>query len=151
MVTFTKGMADAGRRSAIPSSPQGPTIRNWFYGCTRPDHPKLVLRVYKGKIIGMVFETDAAAGWQPWYDQSVGKPISHGGGPANYSQTIYLKPPPSAADCIQSSDRANCSVFDRSNESPLPAVSDRRQPLRFQVRYLGIVARVQGLWQRGDI
>jgi hypothetical protein len=71
-----------------------------------PDHPstypKLILRVFNGEIIGMVFESDAAAGWKPWYDQPVGKPVSHGGGPAHYSQAIYVKAPPSAADCGQS-------------------------------------------------
>lgn len=71
-----------------------------------PDHPstypKLILRVFNGEIIGVVFESDAAAGWKPWYDQPVGKPVSHGGGPAHYSQAIYLKAPPSAADCTKS-------------------------------------------------
>ena len=65
-------------------------------------YPKLVLPLFNGEVIGMVFEADAPVGWQPWYDQPVGKPISHGGGPAHYSQTIYLKPPPSAADCMKS-------------------------------------------------
>lgn len=65
-------------------------------------YPKLVLRVFNGEIIGMVFEADTAAGWKPWYDQPAGKPISHGGGPAHYSQAIYVKPPPSAADCMKS-------------------------------------------------
>lgn len=65
-------------------------------------YPKLVLRVFNGEIIGMVFESDAAAGWKPWYDQPDGKSVSHGGGPAHYSQVIYVKPPPSAADCGRS-------------------------------------------------
>lgn len=68
-----------------------------------PDHPstypKLVLRVFNGQIIGMVFEAEAAAGWKPWYDQPEGKPVSHHGGPPHYSQAIYFKAPPTTADC----------------------------------------------------
>ena len=65
-------------------------------------YPKLILRVFNGEIIGMVFEADASAGWRPWYDQPKGEPISHGGGPAHYSQAIYVKRPPTAEECASS-------------------------------------------------
>jgi hypothetical protein len=71
-----------------------------------PDHPsvypKLILRIFDGEIIGMVFEAEAASGWKPWYDQPMGKPVSHGGGPMHYSQAIYVKSPPSVSDCERS-------------------------------------------------
>lgn len=65
-------------------------------------YPKLILRVFDGEVIGVVFEADATAGWKPWYDQAAGKPISHGNGPAHYSQSLYFKSPPTADDCSKS-------------------------------------------------
>lgn len=65
-------------------------------------YPKLILRVFGGEVIGAVFEADAAAGWKPWYDQPAGRPVSHGNGPAHYSQSLYFKPPPTADDCARS-------------------------------------------------
>ena len=81
--------------------------RGYSFVAQTPNHPstypKLLLRIFNGEIIGMVFEADAAAGWKPWYDQPAGKPVSHGDGPAHYSQAIYIKAPPTAADCAKSS------------------------------------------------
>lgn len=65
-------------------------------------YPKLILRVFNGEVIGAIFEVPATAGWKPWYDQPEGKPVSHGGGPAHYSQAIYFKKPPTAAECASS-------------------------------------------------
>lgn len=80
--------------------------RGYSFVAEAPDHrstyPKLVLRVFNGEIIGMVFEVDASTGWKPWYDQPAGKPISHDGGPQHYSQAINIKPPPTASDCAKS-------------------------------------------------
>lgn len=65
-------------------------------------YPKLILRVFKGELIGMIFEAGAETGWKPWYDQPNGKPVSHGDGPAHYSQAIWLKTPPTAEQCATS-------------------------------------------------
>ena len=65
-------------------------------------YPKLILRVFNGELIGIVLEVGAEAGWKPWYDQPDGKPVSHGGGPAHYSQAIYMKKPPTAEECAAS-------------------------------------------------
>jgi hypothetical protein len=65
-------------------------------------YPKLLLRVFDGEVIGIVFEADAEAGWKPWYDQPAGKPISHGNGPLHYSQSLYFKSAPTADDCAKS-------------------------------------------------
>ena len=78
----------------------------YSFSANTPDHPstypKLILRIFNGELVGMIFEVDAAAGWKPWYDQPKGRPISHGGGPAHYSQAIYLKKPPTAEECASS-------------------------------------------------
>ena len=66
-------------------------------------YPKLILKVFNGEVIGVIFEVPAEAGWKPWYDQPEGKPISHGSGPAHYSQAIQLKAPPTAEECRSSS------------------------------------------------
>ena len=65
-------------------------------------YPKLVLKVFNGELVGMIFEVDAGAGWKPWYDQPNGKPISHAAGPAHYSQAIYIQRPPTAEECASS-------------------------------------------------
>ena len=65
-------------------------------------YPKLILKVFNGEIIGVIFEVTAESGWKPWYQQPEGRPISHGDGPAHYSQTIYLKKPPTAEECAAS-------------------------------------------------
>jgi hypothetical protein len=65
-------------------------------------YPKLILLVFNGEIIGTIFEADASAGWKPWYDQPKGAPMSHGGGPAHYSQAIYVKRPPTTEECASS-------------------------------------------------
>ena len=85
------GCRPGGGYSFIASSPDHPST-----------YPKLILKVFNGEVIGMIFEAGVEAGWKPWYGQQKGKPISHGGGPAHYSQTIYLKKPPTAAECASS-------------------------------------------------
>jgi hypothetical protein len=62
----------------------------------------MLLRVFDGEVIGVVFEAASEAGWKPWYDQPAGKPISHGNGPAHYSQSLYFKSPPTAEECTKS-------------------------------------------------
>ena len=65
-------------------------------------YPKLILKVFNGEIIGMIFEAGVESGWKPWYDQPREKPISHGGGPVHYSQAIYMRKPPTAEECAAS-------------------------------------------------
>ena len=85
------GCRAGGGYSFIASAPGHPST-----------YPKLILKVFNGEVIGMIFEAGVEAGWKPWYGQPKGKPISHGGGPAHYSQTIYLKKPPTATECASS-------------------------------------------------
>lgn len=61
--------------------------------------PKMNLRVFNGEVIGFLFEVDAKEGWKPWYDQEEGKPTSHGGSIPHYTQTIFVKKGPTAAEC----------------------------------------------------
>lgn len=100
----TSSQTVAGLPSHYHLGPGGCRPGNGFsFVAETPDHPstypKLVLRVFNGQIIGMVFEAEAPAGWKPWYDQPDGKPVSHHGGPPHYSQAIYFNTPPTAADC----------------------------------------------------
>jgi len=62
-------------------------------------YPKMNLRVFNGEVIGFLFELDAKEGWKPWYDQPEGKPTSHDGSHAHYTQTIYIKKGPTAEEC----------------------------------------------------
>jgi len=62
-------------------------------------YPKMNLRVFNGEVIGFLFELDAKEGWKPWYDQPEGKPTSHEGSAAHYTQTIYIKKGPTAEEC----------------------------------------------------
>lgn len=61
--------------------------------------PKMDLKVFKGEVIGFIFEADAKEGWKPWYDQPEGQPTSHDGGPKHYTQTIMIKKGPTAEEC----------------------------------------------------
>ena len=62
-------------------------------------YPKLNLRVFNGEVISFLFEADAIDGWKPWYNQEEGKTVSHRGGTPHYSQDIFIKKGPTAAEC----------------------------------------------------
>ncbi|MBX9826599.1 MAG: hypothetical protein K2Y27_16610 [Xanthobacteraceae bacterium] len=89
--TVSGGCRPGGGYSFVASAPGHPST-----------YPKLILRVFKGELIGMIFEAGTESGWKPWYDQADGKPVSHGSGPAHYSQAIWLKTPPTAEQCAAS-------------------------------------------------
>lgn len=105
----TSSQAIAGLPSHYHLAAGGCRPGNGFsFVADTPDHPstypKLVVRVFNGEIIGVVFEAEAASGWKPWYDQPEAKPLSHHGGPPHYSQAIYFKAPPTAADCANATE-----------------------------------------------
>lgn len=62
-------------------------------------YPKLNLLVFKGEVIGVLFEAEEKDGWKPWYNQPEGKATSHDGGPAHYTQTLMFKKGPTAEEC----------------------------------------------------
>jgi len=61
--------------------------------------PNMNLRVFKGEVIGFLFEVDAKEGWKSWYDEPEGKPRSHRGETPHYTQLILIKKGPTAAEC----------------------------------------------------
>lgn len=77
--------------------------RGFFLVAEAPGHeealPMVALLVFKGEVIGLMFEALARDGWRPWYDEPEGKPVSHGGGPEHYSQLMMFKRGPSADEC----------------------------------------------------
>lgn len=68
-----------------------------------PEHPAALplvgVFVYRGEVIGVLFEAHERDGWRPWYDEPEGKPVSHDGGPRHYSHTAMFKKGPSAEEC----------------------------------------------------
>ena len=59
----------------------------------------MILRVFHGEVIGVIFEVEAKEGWKPWYDQPEGQPTTHDGSPPHYTQTISLKQGPTVEEC----------------------------------------------------
>jgi hypothetical protein len=66
--------------------------------------PMVALLLFKGEVIGILFEALARDGWRPWYDEPEGKPVSHGGGPEHYSQLMMFKRGPTAEECNTAKD-----------------------------------------------
>lgn len=62
-------------------------------------YPKLNLLVFKGEVIGVLFEAEEKDGWKPWYNQPEGKATSHDGSPSHYTQTLMFKKGPTAQEC----------------------------------------------------
>ena len=73
---------------AIPEAPNHP-----------PALPLVAVFVYRGEVIGVLFEALEKDGWRPWYDEPEGKAVSHDGGPRHYSHTAMFKKGPSTEDC----------------------------------------------------
>ncbi len=77
--------------------------KGYVFKAEAPNHPSTLpqmnLRVFNGEVIGFVFEVDAKEGWKPWYNQVEGKTLSHRGGTPHYSQNIFIKKGPTAAEC----------------------------------------------------
>jgi len=69
-----------------------------------PTLPMLNLLIFKGEVIGLLFEALERDGWKPWYDEPEGQAVSHDGGPKHYSQLIVLKRGPTAAECKSAKD-----------------------------------------------
>lgn len=73
-----------------------------------PNHPPtlamLNLLIFKGEVIGLLFEVHERDGWKPWYDEPEGQPVSHDGGPKHYSQLIMLRQGPTAEECKSAKD-----------------------------------------------
>lgn len=64
-----------------------------------PELPLLGLFVYRGEVVGALFEAHEKDGWRPWYNEPEGKPVSHNGGPRHYSHTVMFKKGPTAEEC----------------------------------------------------
>lgn len=68
-----------------------------------PDHPPalplVAVFVYRGEVIGVLFEAHEKDGWRPWYDEPEGAAVSHDGGPRHYSHTAMFRKGPSAEEC----------------------------------------------------
>ncbi len=77
--------------------------RGYVFKAEAPNYPStyplMNLRVFNGEVIGFVFEVAAKEGWKPWYNQEEGKTVSHRGGTPHYSQDIFIKKGPTAAEC----------------------------------------------------
>ena len=77
--------------------------RGFVAAAEAPNHPstypKLNLFVFKGEVVGFLFEAHEKDGWKPWYNQPQGQPVSHDGGSKHYTQTIMIKNGPTAEEC----------------------------------------------------
>ena len=77
--------------------------KGYVFKAKAPNHPSTLptmnLRVFNGEVISFLFEVDAKEGWKPWYNQVEGKTVSHRGGTPHYSQDIFIKKGPTAAEC----------------------------------------------------
>ena len=64
-----------------------------------PELPLLALLVYRGEVVGALFEAHEKDGWRPWYNEREGEAVSHDGGPRHYSHTVMFKKGPTARQC----------------------------------------------------